>query len=51
MHKKFKKEYDFSKGKRGIFYHQEAQLNLPAYMEPDIAEFIRKHLTEKNTDV
>ncbi len=47
MHKNFKKEYDFSKGERGRFYHQEAQLNLLAYMEPDIAESIKKHVIQK----
>ena len=34
-----KKEYDFSKGERGKFYHPEAQLNLPVYLEPDVREY------------
>jgi len=46
-----KKEYDFSKGERGKFYHPEAQLNLPVYLEPDVAEFIQRQSTEKNTDI
>ena len=46
-----KKEYDFSKGERGKFYHPEAQLNLPVYLEPDVAEFIQRHSTEKNKDI
>ena len=49
--KDMKKEYDFSKGERGKFYHPEAQLNLPVYLEPDVAEFIQRHSTEKNTDI
>lgn len=45
-----KKEYDFSKGERGKFYHPDAQLNLPIYLEPEVAEFIRKYAKEKNVD-
>jgi len=45
-----KKEYDFSKGKRGKFYHPNARLNLPVYLETDIAEFIQKYAQEKNID-
>jgi hypothetical protein len=28
---KMKKEYDFSKGKRGRFYNPDAKLNIPLY--------------------
>ncbi len=45
-----KKEYDFSKGERGKFYHPNVQLNLPVYLDPEIAEFIRKYAKEKNVD-
>ncbi|MCI0514232.1 hypothetical protein L0128_13530 [candidate division KSB1 bacterium] len=45
-----KKEYDFSKGERGKFYQPEVQLNLPVYLEPDIAEFIQRFSKEKNVD-
>ena len=46
-----KKEYDFSKGGRGKFYHPDAQLNLPIYLEPDIAEFIQKFAKERKIDI
>lgn len=46
-----KEEYDFSKGERGKFYHPEAEFNLPVYLEPDIAEFMRKLATENGTDI
>ena len=46
-----KKEYDFSKGERGKFYHANAQLNLPVYLEPDIERFIRKYSTKKKVDI
>lgn len=45
-----KKEYDFSKGERGKFYHPNARFNMPIYLEPDIAEFIQKYAKEKNID-
>ena len=46
-----KKEYDFSKGERGKFYHPGAELNIPIYLEPDVAEFIQKLAEEKNQDI
>ena len=46
-----KKEYDFSKGERGKFYRPEVQLNLPVYLEPEIAEFIKKYAKDKNVDI
>ena len=45
-----KKEYDFSKGVRGKFYHPDAEFNLPIYLEPEIAEFIQKLATKNNVD-
>ncbi len=35
-----KKEYDFSKGVRGKFHHPDAQINLPIYLEPEVADFV-----------
>ncbi len=46
-----KEEYDFSKGERGKFYHPDAEFNLPVYLEPDIAEFMRKLAMENGTDI
>jgi hypothetical protein len=46
-----KKEYDFSKGERGKFYHAEAQLELPIYLEPDIAAFLQKVAVQKGVEV
>ncbi len=36
-----KKEYDFSKGERGKFYRPDAVLNIPIYLEPDVAKVFR----------
>jgi len=46
-----KKEYDFSKGERGKFYHPGGELNIPGYLEPDVADFIQKLAEEKNKDI
>jgi len=46
-----KKEYDFSKGERGKFYHPDLLLNLPVYLDPDIAEFIQKYSRKKKVDL
>ena len=31
-----KEEYDFSKGQRGKFYHPEATISIPVYLDADI---------------
>jgi len=31
-----KKEYDFSKAERGRFFHSEASLNVPVYLDQDV---------------
>ena len=46
-----KKEYDFSKGERGKFYHAEAELDLPIYLDPDVAVFVQKVAAKKGVDV
>ncbi|MDP2365582.1 MAG: hypothetical protein Q8M94_17670 [Ignavibacteria bacterium] len=45
-----KKEYDFSKGIRGKFYRENVQLNIPIYLDNDIAEFIQKAARKKKVD-
>ncbi len=46
-----KKEYDFSKGVRGKFYNSEAKFNLPIYLEPEVAEFVKSLATSKKMDM
>ena len=46
-----KKEYDFSKGERGKFYHPDAEFHIPIYLEPDLAEFIQMLATKKGLDI
>lgn len=45
-----KKEYDFSKGERGKFYQSNIKLNLPVYLESDVAQFVQKYAKKKNID-
>ena len=45
-----KKEYDFSKGVRGKFYREDVKLNVPIYLEKDVAEFIQNVAKRKNVD-
>ncbi len=45
-----KKEYDFSKGIRGKFYRENIRLNVPIYLDKDIAEFIEKVAKKKKVD-
>jgi hypothetical protein len=46
-----KKEYDFSKGERGKFYDPDAAFDIPVYLEPDIAEYIKAIASEKDIDI
>jgi len=46
-----RKEYDFSKGVRGKFYRPNVELNLPIYLEPDVAKFVRELAKAKNTAI
>lgn len=46
-----KKEYDFSKGERGKFYHPDADFDMPVYLEPDIAEYIAAIASKKNIEL
>lgn len=46
-----KKRYDFSKGERGKFFRLDAELNIPVYLEPQIADAVREHARKRNTNV
>jgi hypothetical protein len=46
-----KREYDFSKGERGKFYHPDAELCLPIYLEKDTMETLRKFSAKKGVEI
>lgn len=45
-----KKEYDFSKGVRAKFHNPDGELNLPIYLDREIADFVQKLSDEKKID-
>jgi len=47
----FTEEYDFSQGVRGKFYRPNVRLNLPIYLDEDIADFVQKYAQRKKLDV
>jgi hypothetical protein len=44
-----KKEYDFFKGEREKFYRPGVELNIPVYLEPDVAKVVRQRATRRCT--
>ncbi len=45
-----RKEYDFSKGKRGKFYHSDMKLNIPVYLDEEVSAFVDKIASKKGID-
>jgi len=46
-----KDEYDFSKGIRGKSYREDANFNLPIYLDNEIQSFISKIAKEQKTTI
>ncbi len=46
-----KREYDFSKGERGKFFHKGAKLRLPIYLEVKLQSRVQKIAQEKHKDL
>ena len=46
-----KKEYDFSKGERGKFYRPGVELNIPVYLEPDVAKVVREQAKKGDVSI
>lgn len=42
-----KSEYDFSQAERGKFYRPDAQLNLPIYLDPEVAGYLATRANAK----
>jgi hypothetical protein len=45
-----RKEYDFSKGERGKFYHPDMKLKVPIYLDEEVSAFVEKVAAEKGLD-
>ena len=46
-----KDEYDFSKGKRGLFYKPDAKFNIPLYLDDDIEKWCADKAKSKGIEV
>ena len=46
-----KKAYDFSKGERGKFYRRGVELNIPVYLEPDVAKAVRHRARKTDSTI
>ena len=46
-----KEEYDFSKGERGKFHRPGAELNIPVYLDPDVAKVVRERAGETDAGI
>ena len=46
-----KEEYDFSNAERGKFHRPPIELDIPVYLDADVADFLQKLATEKGSDV
>ncbi len=44
-----KREFDFSKATRGKYYHPNAKLNLPIYLDDDVVEFVEVYAKNKKS--
>lgn len=45
-----RKEYDFSKGKKGKFFNPKAKFNIPIYLDSEAQIFIEKIAKKKKTN-
>ena len=46
-----KQEYNFSKGVRGKFFHQNAKLNLPVYLDDEVQSYLQERAKLKGVEV
>lgn len=46
-----KDEYDFSKGVRGQFFHPDARLNIPVYLDQDVETWFAERAKAKGINV
>jgi hypothetical protein len=46
-----KDEYDFSNAERGRFYHSDAQLNIPVYLDQDVENWFAEKAKIKGVNL
>lgn len=43
--------YDFTKGERGKFYHPDAKVNLPIYLDEEVLAFVEEIARNRQCDI
>jgi len=46
-----KKEYDFSQGERGKFFHKDVKMNLPVYLDDELQSYLQERAKSKGVEV
>ena len=46
-----KPEYDFSKAERGKFYHPDAKLKPPVYLDGEVLAFVEQIARRRDSDI
>lgn len=46
-----REDYDFSKGERGKFYHPNATMHLPVYLDAEVADYLAAKAKAKGVDL
>jgi hypothetical protein len=46
-----KKEYDFSEAERGKFFQEDAEMQLPVYLEDDVRDFVEDIAKKRQEDL
>lgn len=46
-----KREYDFSKGERGKFFHPDAKFNIPIYLDKDVLTYLTEKAQAKGVEI
>ena len=44
-------DFDFSKGEVGKFYHENAVIHFPVYLDPEVLRFFRRRAHEQHLDI
>lgn len=46
-----KDHYDLSKAERGKFFHKDAALKIPVYLEPEVRRYLNERAKAKGVEV
>ena len=46
-----KEEYNFSRGERGKFFHENAKLNLPIYLDDEVRGYLQERARSRGMEI